>query len=189
MAEVFLAQQRGSKVSTGASRSNASCRTSRLADFMKMFLGEAKLAAQLSHPNIVHIYEFGKVEGDLSSRWSTSRASRRQLFQEKERFRDACRAHRRRCRERAALAHELRAPSGSSTGIVPRDVSPANIMVSYDGVVKLCDFGMRQAAALSEGSPSGQVKGKYAYMSPEQTNRRPVDGRSDVFRRESCCGS
>jgi serine/threonine protein kinase len=79
-------------------------------------------------------------------------------------------------------AHELTSSQGKPLGIVHRDISPANIMVSYDGVVKLCDFGIAKAAAFSDQlTQPGQVKGKYAYMSPEQTVAAPLDGRSDVF--------
>src|SRR5205085_4562297 len=79
-------------------------------------------------------------------------------------------------------AHELTNPQGQPLGLVHRDISPANIMVSFDGVVKLCDFGIAKAAALSDQLTNpGQVKGKYAYMSPEQTVAAPLDGRSDVF--------
>ena len=192
MAEVFLAQQQGLE---GFDRRVAVKRILPhlvdSPDFVKMFLGEAKLAAQLSHPNVVHIYDFGKVAGDyfiameyvegvhagqlwklgekgnpIGSRLSPTLVARIGA--------DAA----------AALhyAHELRGNNGKPIGLVHRDVSPANLMVSFDGVVKLCDFGIAKAAALSDQLTNpGQVKGKYAYMSPEQTIAAPLDGRSDVF--------
>jgi serine/threonine protein kinase len=192
MAEVFLAQQRGLE---GFDRRVAVKRILPhlvdSPDFVKMFLGEAKLAAQLTHPNVVHIYDFGKVEGDYFIAMEfVDGVHAGQLFRLGERTNprperltptlvarigaDAA----------AALhyAHELRGPNGKPLNLVHRDVSPANLMVSFDGVVKLCDFGIAKAAALSDQLTNpGQVKGKYAYMSPEQTVAAPLDGRSDVF--------
>ena len=188
MAEVFLAQQRGLE---GFDRRVAVKRIlPHLADspdFVKMFLGEAKLAALLSHPNIVHIYDFGKVDTDYFIAMEyvegihTGQAFK--LDRERERLSPTLIA---RIGADAATAlhyaHELTSSSGKPLGLVHRDISPANIMVSYDGVVKLCDFGIAKAAAVSDGlTQPGQVKGKYAYMSPEQTVAAPLDGRSDVF--------
>jgi serine/threonine protein kinase len=190
MAEVFLAQQRGLE---GFDRRVAVKRIlPHLADspdFVKMFLGEAKLAAQLSHPNVVHIYEFGKVEHDYFIAMEfVDGVHAGQLFkhgQEKDKDKilatlvarigaDAANA--------LHYAHELRSGNGKLLGLVHRDVSPANIMVSFDGVVKLCDFGIAKAAAAGDQLTNpGQVKGKYAYMSPEQTIASGLDGRSDVF--------
>ena len=187
MAEVFLAQQRGLE---GFDRRVAVKRIlPHLADspdFVRMFLGEAKLAAQLSHPNIVHIYEFGKVEQDYFIAMEfVDGVHAGQLFKmgEQEKLPPTLIA---RIGADAATAlhyaHELRAPSGKQYGLVHRDVSPAIIMVSYDGIVKLCDFGIAKAAAVGDQLTNpGQVKGKYAYMSPEQTIAAPLDGRSDVF--------
>ena len=188
MAEVFLARQRGFE---GFDRRVAIKRIlphlADAPDFIKMFLGEAQLAAQLAHPNIVHIYEFGKVDsdyfiameyvdgvhaGELSKHGGD--ADRPSPAMVARLGADAA----------AALhyAHELRTPSGKPVGLVHRDVSPPNLMVSFDGVVKLCDFGIAKAAAIGDRLTNpGQVKGKYAYMSPEQTTGEPLDGRSDVF--------
>jgi serine/threonine-protein kinase len=187
MAEVFLAQQRGLE---GFDRRVAVKRIlPHLADspdFVKMFLGEARLAAQLTHPNIVHIYDFGKVDHDYFIAMEfVDGVHTGQLFKLGDADRlpptlvarigaDAANA--------LHYAHELRAPNGKAYGLVHRDVSPANIMVSYDGIVKLCDFGIAKAAAVGDQLTNpGQVKGKYAYMSPEQTIAAPLDGRSDVF--------
>jgi hypothetical protein len=188
MAEVFLAQQRGLE---GFDRRVAVKRIlPHLADspdFVKMFFGEARLAAQLSHPNVVHIYEFGKVDHDYFIAMEyVDGVHAGQLFKhgtEKDKLpatlvarigADAANA--------LHYAHELRDATGKRVGLVHRDVSPANIMVSFDGVVKLCDFGIAKAAAASDHLTNpGQVKGKYAYMSPEQTIAAQLDGRSDVF--------
>jgi serine/threonine-protein kinase len=187
MAEVFLAQQRGLE---GFDRRVAVKRIlphlSDSPDFTKMFLGEAKLAAQLSHPNVVHIYDFGKVEGDYFIAMEfVDGVHAGQLFKYGERERLPPNLVARIGADAASAlhyAHDLRGATGKPIGLVHRDVSPANIMISFDGVVKLCDFGIAKAAALSEGLTNpGQVKGKYAYMSPEQTIAAPLDGRSDVF--------
>jgi serine/threonine protein kinase len=188
MAEVFLAQQRGLE---GFDRRVAVKRIlphlADAPDFVKMFLGEAKLAAALSHPNIVHIYDFGKHDGDYFLAMEfVDGVHAGDLFRLAEKDEKLPPALVARIGADAATAlhhaHELRGADGKTLGLVHRDVSPANIMVSYDGVAKLCDFGIAKAAALGEQMTSpGQVKGKYAYMSPEQTVAAPLDGRSDVF--------
>jgi serine/threonine-protein kinase len=188
MAEVFLAQQRGLE---GFDRRVAVKRIlPHLADspdFVKMFLGEAKLAAQLTHPNIVHIYDFGKVDHDYFIAMEyVEGVHTGQIFKlgEREPRMSPTLVARIGADAAAALnyAHELEGPNGLPLGLVHRDVSPANIMVSHDGIVKLCDFGIAKAMALTDQLTNpGQVKGKYAYMSPEQTIAAPLDGRSDVF--------
>ena len=187
MAEVFLAQQKGLE---GFDRRVAVKRIlphlADAPDFLRMFLTEARLAAQLTHPNVVHIYDFGKHDGDYFIAMEfVDGVHTGQLFKhiEKERLPPTMVA---RIGADAATAlhyaHELRNANGQPLGLVHRDVSPANIMVSFDGVVKLCDFGIAKAAALGDQLTNpGQVKGKYAYMSPEQTIAAPLDGRSDVF--------
>jgi serine/threonine-protein kinase len=189
MAEVFLAQQRGLE---GFDRRVAVKRILPhlldSPDFVRMFLGEAKLAAQLTHPNIVHIYDFGKVEDDYFIAMEfVDGIHAGQVFKHGETPADRMPptlVARIGADAASALhyAHDLRGGNGKPLGLVHRDVSPANIMVSFDGVVKLCDFGIAKAAALSDQLTNpGQVKGKYAYMSPEQTVAQPLDGRSDVF--------
>ena len=187
MAEVFLARQRGPE---GFDRRVAVKRIlPHLVEddaFVRMFLDEARLAARLSHPNIVHIYEFGKVEehyfiameyvggihaGELIKH--SARYERMPLALVARLGADAC----------AGLhyAHELEDQSGRPLCIVHRDVSPPNLMISFDGTVKLVDFGIAKAVSHVEQTRPGVVKGKYAYMSPEQTTSTPLDGRSDVF--------
>lgn len=187
MAEVFLARQVGLE---GFDRRVAVKRIlPHLADsgeFVSMFLREAKLAARLSHPNIVHIYEFGKVGldyfiamefvdgvtvGELIARAAKDPVPPALVARIGA---DAATA--------LHYAHELRGDNGKPLGLVHRDVSPANVMVSYDGIVKLVDFGIAKAVELTgDKTNPGTVKGKYAYMSPEQTIAAHLDGRSDVF--------
>jgi serine/threonine protein kinase len=188
MAEVFLARQRGFD---GFDRRVAVKRILPhlvdAPDFVRMFLDEAKLAAQLTHPNIVHIYDFGKAGTDYFIAMEyVDGVHAGQLSKhggEGDRLSPTLVA---RIGADAATAlhhaHELRAPTGQRYGLVHRDVSPPNLMVSFDGVVKLCDFGVAKVAAVGDQLTNpGQVKGKYAYMSPEQTTGGPLDGRSDVF--------
>jgi len=157
-------------------------------NFIKMFVEEAKLSARLAHPNIVHIFELGAVDGeyfismeyikghDLSETmraiWKTTGPPRPELVAYIGR--EACRG--------LAYAHGLTDEHGRLLGMIHRDVSPSNVMLSYEGAVKLLDFGI--AKALGDGpetTKSGTMKGKYAYMAPEQTEGDNVDHRSDIF--------
>ncbi len=187
MAEVFLARQRGPE---GFDRRVAVKRILphlvETGDFVRMFLDEARLAARLSHPNVVHIYEFGKVEEyffiameyvdgvDASRLIALGRESRKVPPEIVARVgADAA----------AGLhhAHMLGDADGRALGIVHRDVSPQNLLITYDGVVKIVDFGIAKATHQAEQTRPGVVKGKFAYMSPEQTVGKSLDGRSDVF--------
>ena len=186
MAEVFLAKQSGPE---GFNRLVALKRILPhlvdSQDFVRMFLDEARLAAQLSHPNVVHIYDFGKVDEHyfIAMEYVPGVHAGILIKQaEKERLpdvlvarigADAC----------AGLhyAHELRDVDGRALQLVHRDVSPPNLLVSYDGAVKLVDFGIAKAVSCVEQTRPGVVKGKFAYMSPEQTIGQRLDGRSDVF--------
>ncbi|HET6612008.1 MAG TPA: serine/threonine-protein kinase, partial [Kofleriaceae bacterium] len=184
MAEVFLARQGGLE---GFDRLVAVKRIlPHLVDsesFVRMFLDEARLAARLSHANIVHIYEFGKVEEHYFIAMEYVEGIHAgTLIKSRDRLplalaarigADAC----------AGLhyAHELSDVDGRPLKIVHRDVSPPNLIVSFDGVVKLVDFGIAKAVSQVEHTKPGVVKGKFAYMSPEQTTGDALDGRSDVF--------
>jgi serine/threonine protein kinase len=156
--------------------------------FIKMFVEEAKLSARLAHPNIVQIFELGAVEGeyfismeyirgrDLSETmraiWKTMGPPRPELVAYIGR--EACRA--------LSYAHSLADERGRALGMIHRDVSPSNIMMSYEGAVKLLDFGIAKALGEApETTKSGTMKGKYAYMAPEQTEGDDVDHRIDIF--------
>jgi serine/threonine-protein kinase len=155
--------------------------------FEQMFLDEASLASQIRHPNVVEISDLGEQDGVLylAMEWidgvplnqvmKTAKASGGVPLPIAVRIvMNAC----------AGLhaAHELRDAQGRLIGLVHRDVSPQNILVTYDGVSKVVDFGVAKATALGgSATVAGQLKGKVSYMAPEQVRGEPIDRRIDVF--------
>jgi serine/threonine-protein kinase len=182
MAEVFLARRPGPD---GFAKRVALKRIlphlAAQPDFVAMFLDEAKLAAALDHPHIVHIHDFGR-DGDAYY-----------LSMEYVNGEDLAALFKR--------ANELAAPldpldvatilvaacealqHAHENGVVHRDVTPANLLVSFDGVVKLADFGIAKSQAVASHAKTnvGTLKGKIPYMSPEQARARALDRRSDLF--------
>jgi len=156
-------------------------------EFVRMFLKEARVAATLDHANIAQVHDIGEVGG--STFFTMEYLHGEDLRQV---MRHVLRNGQRLPLEHALeivigaasglhFAHEKRGPDGKSLGIVHRDISPANIVVSYGGGVKLVDFGIAKLAADPELSQRYALKGKLAYMSPEQLHNTPLDRRSDVF--------
>ena len=152
-----------------------------------MLLDEARLAARLSHPNVIHTYEAGEdngayfiameyLEGQPLVRLARTAAKSGARLEAPLSARIVADAL-------AGLhyAHELRDYDGKSLQIIHRDVSPHNIFVTYDGVVKLMDFGIAKATSSAAQTDIGVVKGKLAYMSPEQVTGETVDRRADIF--------
>jgi tetratricopeptide (TPR) repeat protein len=190
MAEVFRARSRGvagfekiivlKRILSQLSQTQA---------FIDLLIREAKIASILSHANIVQIFDLGKVGEvyyiameyvhgcDLGQ--LMSRAARRSvdvplpvrvwIAAETARGLD--------------FAHRRRADDGTSMNIVHRDISPQNVLVSYEGEVKLTDFGIARAnhEELGKREEPGLLRGKYGYMSPEQSRGEPIDRRSDIF--------
>ncbi len=155
------------------------------AELITMFTDEARLSRQLDHPGIARVYESGTVDGSLF------------IAMEYIAGKDLCRVARA-CGERpmpvgmvlqigAAVAdalghaHGLCDADGQPLNVVHRDVSPQNILVSYSGVPKLIDFGIAKARVRLQHTMGGVIKGKFAYMSPEQIKGGDLDGRSDLF--------
>jgi len=156
--------------------------------FVEMFLGEAKLAARLNHPNLVQLFDFGEAEGsyfiameyidgptlrlllarsrDLRSPLSLTLAARIVSS----------------AAEGLAYAHDYRDPvTDEPLHLIHRDVSPDNILLSRSGAVKLVDFGIAKARGQSHHTQAGTVKGKVAYMAPEQLRGEPLDRRVDLY--------
>src|SRR5262245_16723329 len=155
--------------------------------YVKMFLDEARLAASLHHGNIVQVNDIGEEAGEyfFAMEYVHGEDVRALLVEANRRDIGIPLEHVITIVTGAAAglhhAHEQRGLDGAPLHIVHRDVSPANILVGYDGAVKVADFGIALASHRAEQTQSGVLKGKVAYMSPEQCNCDPVDRRSDVF--------
>jgi eukaryotic-like serine/threonine-protein kinase len=188
MAEVFLAVQAGlegfeKRLAIKRIRPHLSGEEA----FLRMFLNEAKLAAQLQHPNIVQIYDLGRI-GDAYF-----------IAMEYVQGRDMSRVIPK-C-ERLGIqfpieyavqvgtnaldglyhAHTKCDADGKPLNIVHRDVTPENIMVGWNGAVKILDFGIAKATTQADQTKAGEIKGKLSYMSPEQAMGKTLDARSDIF--------
>lgn len=188
MAEVWLARQ------TGIEGFNRHIVVKRILahlaedpEFVAMFLQEARIASRFNHPNIAQIYDLGEhggtffiamefIHGEDLGRimrraWSTGQWVARPL------------AIRIVADSAAGLyyAHSRMDEQGRPLRIVHRDISPQNILVSFDGSVKLVDFGIAKAADQVSNTKSGAIKGKFAYMAPEQAGGKPLDARTDIF--------
>ncbi len=157
------------------------------AEFVEMFIDEGKLAAQLTHPNIAHIYDLGKIGSDYYIAME---------YVEGKDLRSALNLARKKgtplpmglalliaARLASALdyAHRKRDFDGRELGLVHRDVSPQNILLTSEGDIKLVDFGIAKAVSKASQTQMGALKGKLQYMSPEQAWGKTVDGRSDIF--------
>jgi serine/threonine protein kinase len=186
MAEIFLARETTSAASRHLVVKRILPHVADDEGFVTMFLDEARLAMRLQHPNICPVYEFGEAAGTwfIAMEWvdgvplgkliRKARATGgvpiplvvRVIAQTSEALH---------------YAHRARDENGAPLGIVHRDVSPQNIMVAYNGNVKLLDFGVAKAASHETRTQAGVVKGKLAYMAPEQCRGDAIDARADVF--------
>lgn len=188
MAEIFLANQvDGEGLETPVVIKRIRPHLSKHATFVKMFLNEARLAAQLNHPNIVQIHDLGKIgESYFIAMEYIFGRDMRSIIPKAEEVgipfplvyalriaSDVC----------AGLhyAHQKVDLYGNPLNIVHRDVTPENIFVAFDGTVKVLDFGIAKATNQVEQTRAGELKGKISYMSPEQCQGKSVDRRSDIF--------
>lgn len=192
MGTVYLAKAEGPK---GFERAIAIKRIhphlARRKDLVDMFLDEARLCARIHHPNVCATFDFGEADGTWflameyllgESLASVVRevALRAELLGS-ERWRAIVARIIADAAEGLHAAHELTDERGRPLGVVHRDVSPQNLFVTYDGAVKVLDFGVARAAGRVHETRAGALKGKVAYMAPEQATAGPVDRRADVF--------
>ncbi len=155
--------------------------------FVRMFLDEARIAASISHPNVAQVFELGQ---QRDAYWIAME------YLHGEPLRETMRVHEetgvRMSPDLAArivadaaeglhAAHELRGKDGEPLNLVHRDVTPHNLFVTYDGTVKVVDFGIAKVAGRLSSTMAGTLKGKIAYMSPEQIFGKEVDRRADIF--------
>jgi len=155
--------------------------------FVRMFVDEALLSARIQHPNVVHVEELGEANGtyflvmeylhgcSLSQLLKTLRRENRTLALEAAVHIALALA------DGLQGAHEAKGASGEQLSVVHRDVSPQNVLLSYQGHIKLIDFGIAKARGQGDPSTSGILKGKIRYMSPEQARGQILDRRSDIY--------
>jgi serine/threonine protein kinase len=156
-------------------------------EFIAMFIDEAKISVQLQHANIAQIFDLGKVEDSFFIALElVNGKDLRSIFD--------------RCRQKGELmplaqaayvtmqvcegldyAHNKRDAQGRELHLVHRDISPQNVLIGYEGEIKLIDFGIAKAAGKASTTQAGILKGKFGYMSPEQVRGLPIDRRSDIF--------
>ncbi|MDY7230877.1 serine/threonine protein kinase [Hyalangium rubrum] len=155
-------------------------------EFVRMFLDEARITAAFSHANIGQVFELGEEDGELYLAMEFLPGQNLEQVMVASSYgnpvpvgfaarvvRDVCLG--------LHYAHHFTAPSGRKVAVVHRDLAPRNVMVTYDGVVKVIDFGIAKARGRLNRTAVGMVKGTSGYMSPEQVRNQELDGRSDLF--------
>ena len=166
-------------------------------EILSMFMDEARLAARMNHPNVVQTYELGEEEGRqyIAMEFLDGQPYSRVLSRLRGRAGSAGGAgggvdgmsfvHHLRVLSDALAglhhAHELCDFDGSPLQVVHRDISPHNVFITYDGSIKVLDFGIAKTHDSASHTVTGEIKGKISYMSPEQVRGEPLDRRSDIF--------
>jgi serine/threonine protein kinase len=156
-------------------------------EFVEAFLGEARLAAQMNHRNIVQVFELGEQDRSyfIAMEYVQGK-SLRDLIDTTLRRREKipaelCRTLAEQICDGASYAHNLTDTAGRSLNLVHRDLNPQNVLISYGGDVKIIDFGIAKSELSTVKTEAGMIKGKFVYMSPEQSLAKKLDKRSDLF--------
>src|SRR3954447_8521307 len=156
-------------------------------EFIAMFIDEAKIAVQLQHANVAQIFDLGKVEDAFFIALEYVHGKDLRAIFDRMRNRGeplpvalACYIMMQVC-EGLDYAHNKRDAQGRQLFLIHRDISPQNVLIGYEGEVKLIDFGIAKAVGKASKTQAGILKGKFGYMSPEQVRGLPIDRRSDIF--------
>jgi serine/threonine protein kinase len=188
MGEIFLAKQQGPagfekilvvKKVLGHLTENK--------EFVELFLGEARLAARMNHRNIIQVFELGEHQGSyfIAMEYVAGRTLRELIdaaTRAKEKIPpELCRSIAEHICDGASYAHNLTDVTGRSLNIIHRDLNPQNVLISYSGDVKIIDFGIAKSDMSTVKTEAGMIKGKFVYMSPEQSLAKKLDKRSDIF--------
>ena len=155
--------------------------------FVHMFLDEANVAARISHPNVATVFELGKHEDTywIAMEYLHGEPLREVMRRTEELGQPmppeiACRVIAE-AADGLHAAHELQGKDGEKLNLIHRDVTPHNLFVTYDGITKVVDFGIAKFSSRMASTRAGTLKGKLAYMSPEQVQGEPIDRRTDIF--------
>ncbi|MBK7857033.1 MAG: protein kinase [Archangiaceae bacterium] len=156
-------------------------------EFVERFFDEARLVARMNHPNIVQIFDVGETDGRpwlamaLVEAVSLSRLQLEAAAAKEQLPLPVVRLLATGLLEGLAYAHALKGPKGEPLGVVHRDITPSNLLVSSDGAVLLTDFGIAKATLNMHRTQPGRLRGKLAYLAPEMLTAEPVDQRADLF--------
>jgi len=188
MGEIFLAKQQGP---AGFEKilvvKNDLPHLTENKEFVELFLSEARLAARMNHRNVVQLFELGEQQGSyfIAMEYVSGRTLRDLIdgaAKKKEKLPpEVCRSIAEQICDGASYAHNLTDVTGRSLNIIHRDLNPQNVLLSYTGDVKIIDFGIAKSEMSTVKTEAGMIKGKFVYMSPEQSLAKKLDKRSDIF--------